>query len=294
MMGSIIGDIIGSKHEFTTFKLPLGESYDLINESNFYTDDSVLTVATAASIIQEVGYEHNLLLFYNMCNKFKTSNKIRKSVGFGENFAMWAQSTAGYREPYNSCGNGSAMRVSPIGWAFNTAYDVLVESQLSASPTHDHIEGIKGAQATALAIIMARGGRTKEDIKLMLEGFFNYDMNLSLHELHKTYDYEPTCQKTVPQAIFCALEANSFEEAMRNCLYIGGDTDTVCAISGSVAEALFGVPVSLREQALDILKEDGPLLYGYAIEFEQRYGNKIEKIDLSFADKFLQIFRRKL
>lgn len=185
------------------------------------------------------------------------------------------------------------MRVSPIGWAFNNAYDVLVESQLNATPTHDHIEGIKGAQATALAVLMARAGANKDEIKSMLEDLFRYSFDFTLDSLNETYKFEPTCQKTVPEALFCFLESNSFEDAIRNVLYIGGDTDTLGAICGAVAEAMYGVPVELREQALKVLDKDGPILRGFVIDFEQKYGNKLEKIELDFSQKFINYFARK-
>lgn len=293
MIGAIVGDIIGQRHEFQNYKIDKKNKDKLIVEESTFTDDTVLTVSTAASIIQGVQYEYNFVNFFNMANKFRTKDGIRKGLGFGEMFAQWAMAPSSFREPYNSCGNGSAMRVSPVGWAYNNAYDVMVESQLNASPTHNHIEGIKGAQATALAVLMGRAGATKNDIKSMLEELFKYDMNFTLDELHRTYKFEPTCQKTVPQAMFCFLESDSFEDAMRNVLHIGGDTDTVAAICGAAAEAYHGVPVELRDKALEVLERDGPILRGYVIDFEQKFGNKLEKIDLDFSQKFINFFTKK-
>lgn len=294
MIGAIIGDIIGERHEFKDYKIDKKNKDKLIAPESTFTDDTVLTVATAASIIQNVSYEYNFIQFFNMANKFKTQNGIRKGLGFGEMFAQWAMAPTSFREPYGSCGNGSAMRVSPVGWAYNNAYDVMVEAQLNASPTHNHLEGIKGAQATALTVLMGRAGASKDEIKSMLKDLFKYEMNFTLDELHKTYKFEPTCQYTVPQALFCFLESNSFEDAMRNVLYIGGDTDTVAAICGAAAEAFYGVPLSLRDEALGVLERDGPILRGYVIDFEQKYGNKIEKIDLAFSQKFMNLFTRKI
>lgn len=292
MIGAIIGDIIGSRHEFSKFKADKDDTSELFHEKCTFTDDTVLTVATAASIIQNVSYEDNFVQFFKMAVKVNTKNGIRHGCGFGEMFSQWAMAPSSFREPYKSCGNGSAMRVSPIGWAFNNAYDVMVEAQLNASPTHDHIEGIKGAQATALAILMGRMDTTKDEIKGMLTDLFGYKFDFTLDSLHKDYNYEPTCQNTVPQAIYCFLEANTFEETLRHCLYIGGDTDTVCAIAGSVAEAKFGVPVAMRDKALEILDKDGPVLRGYVVDFEQRFGNKLSQGDLSFAKKFLKYFSK--
>lgn len=293
MIGAIIGDIVGSVYEFTDEKIDKSSQTELFLPSSTFTDDTVLTVASAASIIQNVSYEDNFVLFFNMVTKAKTKNGFRHGCGFGENFAIWALTPSALRAPYNSCGNGSAMRVSPVGWAFDNAYDVLVEAQLNASPTHDHIEGIKGAQATALAILMGRMNAPKDEIKSMLVDLFDYNFDFSLDDLHRNYTYQPTCQLTVPQAIFCFLEAKSFEETLRNCLYIGGDTDTVCAIAGSVAEAKYGVPPDMRNKALELLDRDGPVLRGYIIDFEQRYGNKLSKIDTSFAQKFINLFKKK-
>jgi ADP-ribosyl-[dinitrogen reductase] hydrolase len=293
MMGAIIGDIIGERHEFQSYKINKSNKDKLIDPVSTFTDDTVLTCATAASITQGISYENNFVTFYRMVTKFKTANKIRNGLGFGEMFAQWAMAPSSFREPYGSCGNGSAMRVSPIGWAYNNAYDVMVEAQLNASPTHNHIEGIKGAQATALSVLMARAGASKEDIKSMLEDLFKYSFNFTLDSLHETYKFEPTCQKTVPEALLCFLESNSFEDAMRNVLYIGGDTDTLGAICGAVAEGMYGVPVNLREEALKILDNDGPILRGFVIDFEQKHGNKIEKIDLNFSQKFINLFTKK-
>lgn len=293
MIGAIIGDIIGQPHEFQEYKIDKKNKDKLILPEATFTDDTILSVATAASIIQNVSYENNFVTFFNMANKFRNQNGIKKGIGFGEMFSQWAMAPSSFREAYGSCGNGSAMRVSPIGWAFNNAYDVMVEAQLNASPTHNHIEGIKGAQATAIAVLMGRAGANKDEIKSMLEDLFKYRFNFTLDELHNTYKFQPTCQKTVPEAIFCFLESNSFEDAMRNVLHIGGDTDTVGAICGAVAEGFYGVPVELRNQALDILDQDGPILRGFVLDFEQKYGNKLEPINLDFSQKFVNFFKRK-
>lgn len=259
MIGAIVGDIIGSYHEFRDEKIYDGEFF--LPESTI-TDDSVLSIATADSILKSRFYSGGYQLF---CRNYR-------NYGYGPSFLSWADTSENYLKESYSYGNGSAMRVSPIGWAFNSAMRVMTEAQQSASITHCHPEGIKGAQATAVAIFMARMGSKKEEILSVMDIIFEYDCYLDLDELHETYTFDVSCQGTVPVAIACAMQADSFEKVMRNGLYVGGDTDTLLAIAGSIAEPMYGVPKYMRDKAESILDSNSPIMLGTLHEFERRYG----------------------
>jgi ADP-ribosylglycohydrolase len=233
LLGAIAGDIIGSRFEWHPVK---SKDFQLRHESCFFTDDSILTVATAHALLHQEDFAMTL---WNYGNHFPHG-------GYGGHFRMWLSSTE--RQPYNSFGNGSAMRVSPVGWAFNTKELVLKYAELSAAVTHNHPEGVKGAQATALAICMARQGASKEEIKHEIEGRFGYDLQRTLEQIRPNYRFDVTCQGSVPEAIIAFLEAEDFEDALRNAISLGGDADTQAAISGSIAEAYFGeVPIDIAK-----------------------------------------------
>ena len=194
--------------------------------------------------------------------------------GYGEGFQRWLIRTnrEGIYEPYDSCGNGSAMRVGPVGWAFNTKADVLAWARKSAECTHNHPEGIKGAQATALCILMARRGKSKEEIRQEIEQEFQYDLHFTCDEIRPTYSWGGTCQDSVPQAIVAFLDGTDFEDCIRNAISIGGDSDTIACITGSIAEACYGVPIEIVYKALSYL--DVGLSVTLKL-FESRYGSKI-------------------
>jgi ADP-ribosylglycohydrolase len=164
------------------------------------------------------------------------------------------------------------MRVSPIGWAFQTPQQVMMEAQQTASITHCHSGGIAGAQATALAVFMARAGASKDDIAAVMVEWFEYDVNLDLEEYHREYTFDVSCMGTVPPAIACVLQANSFEEVCQLGLYIGGDTDTLLSVACAIAEPLYGIPTNIREQAEAILLSHGHVLLATVHEFEAKYG----------------------
>jgi len=186
------------------------------------------TIALADSIMSKVKYVLKLKEYY----------KKYPGKGYGGSFHKWAASVS--MEPYNSFGNGSAMRVSPVGWAYNSLEEVLEKAKESAEVTHNHPEGIKGAQATAASIFLARTGNSKEAIKEYIELNFGYDLNLEIEELRSTYSFDESCQGTVPQAIYTFLISDSFEDSIRKAIYIGGDSDTLACINGSIAEAFCG------------------------------------------------------
>ncbi len=251
MIGAIIGDIVGSIYEFDNIK---SKEFDFFDETMVYTDDSVLTVATADWLLNGGNPAAYYLRYAN----------AYPAHGYGEGFWTWVKrSNRGLGEPYYSCGNGSAMRVSPVGWAFTNEEDTLDFAGWSAMCTHNHPEGIKGAQATALCIFLARHGASAQDIKLRIEKDFYYDLSLTVDEIRPRYSWSgldgagngSTCQGSVPQAIACALQATDFEDAIRNAISIGGDSDTIGCITGGIAQAMFGVPQWMQDKALALLPE---------------------------------------
>jgi ADP-ribosylglycohydrolase len=226
MIGAIAGDIVGSPYEFTDdFKRT---DFPLWSEHSRFTDDSVLTVATAFSLLTDGDYAENYRIY----------GRLYPLAGYGGRFADWLQD--GDMGPYGSWGNGSAMRVSPIGFALDDENDVLAEAERSAVVTHDHPEGIKGAQATALAVFLARKGTAREDIRRTLSERFGYDLARTPDEIRPGYAFNESCQETVPEALICALDGRDWEQTVRLSVSLGGDADTLACIAGGVAQALQG------------------------------------------------------
>jgi ADP-ribosylglycohydrolase len=225
MLGAIAGDVIGSVHEWEGTKT---KDFPLFVTDSTFTDDSVLTVAVAEWI----------LTGQNLVDLLHTYTATYPGRGYGGMFARW--SSAGLREPYNSFGNGAAMRVSPVGFAFQTMDDVLAWSKRSAEVTHNHPEGIRGAQATAAAVYLARRVRDKDEIRRTIEAQFGYDLSAGLEQIRPTYCFDETCQGTVPQALTAFFESTSYEDAIRNAISLGGDADTLACITGGIAEAYYG------------------------------------------------------
>lgn len=236
MLGAIAGDIIGSVYEFTDEKPEY--NFPLFQASSQFTDDTVLTVALADSILNNITYKEKLLEYY-----FKYPH-----CSYGGGFHNWANSKN--PQPYNSWGNGSAMRVSPVGWAYNDLETVLLKAKESAEITHNHPEGIKGAQATASAIYLSRSGKSKEHIKDYITNTFKYNLDLDIEYLRRNYRFNESCQNTVPQAIYTFLISDSFEDSIRKAIYIGGDSDTLACINGSIAEAYYKEIPSIIEDDL--------------------------------------------
>ena len=255
MLGAITGDIVGSYYEFHKIKT---KEFELFHPQSKFTDDTVLTMAVAKSLLGKELYRENIIDF-----------GLRYfEVGYGGSFKKWLKSDD--HLPYNSWGNGSAMRVSPIAWAFDTEEKVVQEARKSAEITHNHPEGIKGAEATALAIFMARKGATKEEIRVRISKEFEYDLNRKVEEIRPTYKFEVSCQKSVPESIICFLDSNSFEDCIRNCISLGGDADTMAAIAGAIAEAYYGVPNEIETKVYSYLSDE-------FIEIIKRFREKFSK-----------------
>jgi ADP-ribosylglycohydrolase len=243
MLGAIAGDVIGSVHEGAGTKT---KDFPLFTPESRFTDDTVLTVAVADCLLHAKDY----------VDAFHDYFDAYPAAGFGGAFFWWASSRR--REPYQSWGNGSAMRVSPVAYAGATLEDVLAEAGRSARVTHDHEQGVRGAQATAAAVFLARTGSSKEDIRRYTEEQFGYYLDERLDDIRPTYHFDVSCQGSVPQSILAFLESTSFEDAVRNAISLGGDADTMACIAGAIAEAFYGgVPPAITERVLTTL--DGRL-----------------------------------
>ncbi len=254
MLGAMAGDIIGSAYEFKAMK---SVDFDLFGTDSTFTDDTVMTIAVADSILCGTDYVQS----------FKTFGEKHPSAGYGGNFFDWLHSAR--TNPYFSFGNGSAMRVSPVGFAFDSVAEVLAEAKRSAEVTHNHPEGIKGAQATALAIFLARQGESKEAIKTQLVNRFGYDLNRTLAEIRPSYHFDETCQGSVPESIIAFFESQDFESAIRNAVSLGGDADTMACIAGGIAQAFYRhIPGAIIDETKRRLT---PEFFKIISDFESRF-----------------------
>lgn len=256
MLGAIVGDIIGSLYE-APWNNHKSKDFPLFRRGSHFTDDTVLTVAIADAILTNSSYTEKLKQYF----------RRHPTAGYGKSFMLWGLSPS--TEPYNSWGNGSAMRVSPVGFAFNDLETVLLEAKKSAEVTHNHPEGIKGAQATAAAIFLARTGNSKPDIKSYIESQFAYDLSQTIDEIRPKYSFDVSCQGSVPQAIIAFLESTDFEDAIRNAISIGGDSDTIGCIAGGMAEAFYGgVPAPIAQEVWQRLDDS---LREVTVKFRTHY-----------------------
>ena len=242
MVGAIAGDVIGSVFEGSGLKT---KEFSLLSSKNFYTDDTVLTTAIAAAILDQGDYAEFL-------RKFGQRHPGR---GYGWHFHQWLSDES--LGPYNSWGNGSAMRVSPVGWAFNTVEEVLVEAKRSAEVTHNHPEGVRGAQAVALSVYLARCGAQKIEIRQEISARFGYDLTRTADEVRSEYSFDVSCQGSVPESIICFLDSDGFESSVRLAISLGGDADTMACIAGGISEAYYGgVPESVEMSVRKLLTSD--------------------------------------
>ncbi len=254
MLGAIAGDIIGSIYERHPIK---NTEFPLFQPLSRFTDDTVMTCAIASAILTGEGYGETI----------KEFGCRFPGVGYGSKFRQWLISSTYI--PYGSWGNGSAMRSSPVGWAFDTAEEVLEEARKTAEVTHNHPEGIKGAQAVALAVYLARTGSTKAEIRAEVRKRFKYALDQTLEEIRPFYTFEVSCQHSVPQSIIAFLESENVEDAIRKAVSLGGDSDTMACISGGIAEAFYGgLPEQLERFTRIRLPED---LLEIVDAFRERY-----------------------
>ena len=243
MLGAIIGDIVGSVYEFNNYRAK--DFAPFFHPRAAYTDDTVCTIAVADALINDRHAGESLKDW---------GTRYWENGGWGRSFALWLGSES--LDPYGSYGNGAAMRVAPAGLLASSLDECNRLAEQVTAVTHNHPEGIKGGVATAASVHMARVGFSKAAIRSYVTSTFGYDMERSVDDIRPTYRFNETCQRTVPEALICALEADSFEDAIRNAISIGGDSDTVAAIAGGVAEAMFGIPDDIAEQGWGYLPTD--------------------------------------
>ena len=251
MLGAILGDMVGSPYEFDRNNYK-HKHFPLLSENSHFTDDTVITLAVALGLIAGQGDAQKT--FAEVQHEMRRLGKAYPDAGYGGMFRRWLH--AENPKPCGSFGNGSAMRVSTAGWLFDTLDKTLEMAKVTAEVTHNHPEGIKGAQATAAVIFLARTGHSKPEIKQYVEQTFGYDLNRTCDEIRPYYCHVETCQQTVPEAIIAFLESTGFEDALRNAVSLGGDSDTLACITGGIAEAFYGMPQELRDETLKRLPED--------------------------------------
>ncbi len=257
MIGAIAGDVAGSIHEGSPRK---SKDFELFGARHRFTDDTVLTVAVAEWILDGSDLVDTL---HDYVHRYPRA-------GYGGTFLNWALTRD--RKPYGSWGNGSAMRVSPVAYAFDSMEPVLAAAERSAAVTHDHPEGIRGAQATAAAVFLARTGADKPAIRRFVESRFGYDLSTPLDAIRAAHTFDVSCQGSVPPALVSFLEANDFEDALRNAISLGGDADTMACIAGAVAGAHFGVPAAIERETLTRLD---PPLAAVVARFRERFGPRV-------------------
>ncbi len=275
MLGAIIGDMVGSIYEFDNHR---SKNFPFFSGRCYPTDDSIMTIALAKAILENDGKVEGLS--EKAVEWMQKIGQQYPNCGYGGRFRRWMYDDDPH--PYRSYGNGAAMRVSACGLTGNSMEEVKQLSYAVTAVTHDHPEGIKGAEAAACAIFLARTGRSKDEIRAIIEDNY-YHLDFKLNEIQTTYEFNETCQETGPQAIEAFFESTSFEDAIRNAISIGGDSDTLAAITGSIAEAFYGIPEDLCKQAIRQFKlgcmvhyprataAKNPDLLTVIEQFEERY-----------------------
>ncbi|MGL4547031.1 ADP-ribosylglycohydrolase family protein [Eubacterium aggregans] len=251
MLGAILGDIIGSPYEFDHNNIKTTE-FPLFSEASHFTDDTIMTLAVAQGLAR--GYQDPEKTAQEIIAAMQDCGKRYPDGGYGARFGDWL--SAPDPKPYGSFGNGAAMRVSAVAWLYNTLDEVEHYATISAGVTHDHPEGIKGAQATAAAIFLARKWTPKSEIKDYIEETYHYDLSQRCDAIRPPYHHVESCQETVPQTITAFLEGKNFESVIRLAVSLGGDSDTLAAIAGSIAEACYPIPDALADQGMARLDAD--------------------------------------
>ena len=265
MLGAIVGDVVGSPFEFDRNReVAHSKQFPLVSTRSYVTDDSIMTLAMALAVTKAMPQYGNPIdadIFQDcVIDSMRSLGQVYPYAGYGSRFHCWLYDSD--PKPYGSWGNGSAMRVSPVAWAFDTLDKVEEYAGLSASVTHNHPEGIKGAQATAGAIFLARTAHTKKVIKEYVVQRYGYDLDRTLDDIRPDYWHKESCQETVPEAIIAFLESTSFEDALRCAVSLSGDSDTLTAITGSIAEGYYGIPDEISKQVLEKLDRRQTVLLG--------------------------------
>ena len=251
MYGAIIGDVVGRVFEFHSTK---DKNFRWMNPDSRPTDDSVMTAAVAEVLLDLDGSELEEEIKDRFVESMRRWGAKYPGAGYGGRFNGWLRAAG--TEPYNSLGNGSAMRVSPCGWLYDDMETTRRMARLSAEVSHNHPEGIKGAESVAAAIFMARNGASKEEIKEYVEREFGYDLNRTCADIRPGYSFDVTCQGSVPESIIAFMDGNSYEEVVREAVSLGGDADTQGAIAGSIAEAFYGIPDEMIKEAKTRIYDD--------------------------------------
>ena len=257
MYGALLGDMIGAPYEFDRGNK--SKEFPLFCENSRFTDDSVMTIAVAEALLDSRFLDDDSIRAALIKSMRKWGKKY-PDAGYGRKFLCWLREKD--PKPYGSCGNGSAMRVSAAGWLFDTLEETREKARLTAEVTHDHPEGIKGAEAASGAIFLARTGRSKEEIRDYIVQEFGYDLSRTCDQIRPSYYHNESCQKTVPEAITAFLEGTDFEDVIRTAVSLGGDCDTLTCIAGSIAEAFYGVPAILKAECRRRLPEDMAYILG--------------------------------
>lgn len=267
MYGALLGDMIGAPYEFDRGNK--SKEFPLFCENSRFTDDSVMTIAVAEALLDSRFLDDDSIRAALIKSMRKWGKKY-PDAGYGRKFLCWLREKE--PKPYGSCGNGSAMRVSAAGWLFDTLEETREKARLTAEVTHDHPEGIKGAEATSGAIFLARTGRSKEEIRDYIVQEFGYDLSRTCDQIRPSYYHNESCQKTVPEAITAFLEGTDFEDVIRTAVSLGGDCDTLTSIAGSIAEAFYGVPAILKAECRRRLPEDMAYILG-RFDISRKHGH---------------------
>ena len=259
MLGAIIGDIVGSVYEFQNTK---STDFDLFTPWTKFTDDTVMTMAVAKWLVEDESHSLQGLVYY-----MQELGRKYPNAGYGGNFDAWL-----YREnpqPYNSWGNGAGMRVSPVGLYAKTLDEALALAAVTAAVTHNHPEGVKGAQAIATSVFLCKEGKTKEEIRDYVERVFDYDLHRKIADIRPSYSFDVSCQGSVPEAIIAFLEGNTYEEVIRLAISLGGDSDTIACMAGAIAACMYPIPDDIREKGMSYLPHEFKKVIE---EFEDKYG----------------------
>ena len=262
MLGAIFGDIVGSAYEWDNTN---DYYFPLLSYDSAPTDDSCMTLAVAKALMESYGADDDTIRAA-VVREMQAMGKKYPRAGYGGMFFKWLMSAN--PQPYNSFGNGSAMRVSSVGWICQTLEETLHVAALTAEVTHNHPEGIKGAQAIASAIFLARNGATKEDIKVYIANTFGYNLSRTLDQIRPGYSFDVSCQGSCPEAIIAFLEGENYEDVIRKAVSLGGDSDTIGCMAGAIAEAYYGMPEELKKAAWGRLDET---MRGIVQDFREFY-----------------------
>ena len=253
MFGAVLGDIVGSPYEFDHHNYK-AKDFPLFCGRSEFTDDTVMTLAVADGLMKVRPEDDDETIKSALVQSMQTIGRHYPCCGYGGRFYGWVFTDR--PRPYNSFGNGSGMRVSAVGWFYDDLPTVLRMARLTAEVSHNHPEGIKGAQAVAAAVFLARTGKSKADIRAYVEQQFGYDLHRTCDEIRPTYHHVESCQESVPEAIIAFLEGTDWEDAIRNAVSIGGDSDTIAAMTGAIAEAYFGIPEMLKRECRSRLNRE--------------------------------------